>query len=226
MDGVLADFRSAFRETAGAYLGRSKAGGDGTSPITPRDLDKVWSHIAQTSNWWMRVKPYEPGEIARLYARARASRWEVFFLTKRPASGGDPVQFQTQWWLEQQGYYLPSVLTVPGSRGELANSLRLDLVVDDQLVNLADVISAGPTKAMLMLRDIDPKLEKHAIDRGIAVVTSLADVLPAVDRLEKALPLRVGKPLRLLDWFVTKKPDGPVLPLNPRIERPLPEGEA
>ena len=53
-------------------------------------------------------------EIARLYAMARASRWEVFFVTKRPPSAGDPVQFQTQWWLEQHGYYLPAVLTVPG----------------------------------------------------------------------------------------------------------------
>jgi hypothetical protein len=226
IDGVLADFRSAFRETAAACLGRSVGGGDGTSPITSREAEKVWSHIGQTSNWWMRVQPYEPAQIARLYALARASRWEVFFLTKRPASGGDPVQFQTQWWLEQQGYYLPSVLTVPGSRGELANSLRLDLVVDDQLVNCAEVISAGPTKAMLMLRDPDAKMEKHATDRGIAVVTCMAEALPAVLRLEKILPVRVGKPLRLLDWFFTKKPEQPVLPMNPRSERPLPEGKS
>src|SRR6185503_19448990 len=98
-------------------------------------------------------------------------------------------------------FFLPSVLTVPGSRGELANSLRLDLVVDDQLVNLADVISAGPTKGMLMLRDPDERLEKHALDRGIAVVTCLSEVLPMIERLQTILPTRVGKPLRLRDWF-------------------------
>ncbi len=224
IDGVLADFRTAFRDTSRACLKREIDEGERT-PLTSKDIDRVWAHIAETPNWWMTVKPYEPAQIARLYALARASRWEVFFLTKRPASGGDPVQFQTQWWLEQQGFYLPAVLTVPGSRGELANALRLDLVVDDQLVNCAEVISAGPTKTMLMLRDPDPKLEKHATDRGIGVVTCLADTLPIVQRLEKVLPTRVGKPLRLMDWFF-KKTDEPVLPMNPREERPLvgPEG--
>ena len=125
----------------------------------------------------------EPAEIARLYTLARASRWEVFFLTKRPPSAGDPVQFQTQWWLEQQGYYLPAVLTVPGSRGELANSLRLDLVVDDQLVNCAEIIGAGPTRTLLMLRDPDPSLAKHATDRGIEIRGGEALAIDAEDRV-------------------------------------------
>ena len=88
------------------------------------DIDRVWNHIGRTSNWWMRLRAYEPGEIAKLYATARLHKWEVCFLTKRPGSAGDSVQFQTQWWLEQQGFYLPSVITVPGSRGDLANALR------------------------------------------------------------------------------------------------------
>ncbi len=224
VDGVLADFRTAFRDTSRACLKRAVDANERT-PLTSKDIERVWAYIAETPNWWMTVKPYEAAQIARLYALARASRWEVFFLTKRPASAGDPVQFQTQWWLEQHGFYLPAVLTVPGSRGELANALRLDLVVDDQLVNCADVISAGPTKTMLMLRDPDAKLEKHATDRGIGVVTCLADTLPIVQRLEKVLPTRVGKPLRLVDWFF-KKTDEPILPMNPRHERPLvgPEG--
>ena len=47
-------------------------------------------------------------------------------MTKRPPSAGDSVQFQTQWWIERFGFYLPAVLTVPGSRGDVANGLRLD----------------------------------------------------------------------------------------------------
>jgi hypothetical protein len=225
VDGVLADFRSAFRVTARECLGPEAGGnnneGGKPSPLGQREVEKVWAHIARTSNWWMQVRPYEPAEIARLYAMARASRWEVFFLTKRPPSAGDPVQFQTQSWLEQQGYYLPAVLTVPGSRGELANSLRLDLVVDDQLINCAEIIGAGPTKTLLMLRDPDPTLATHATDRGIGVVTCLAEALPALVRLQEILPTRVGKPLRLMDWFA-RKPEA-TLPLNPRTERPLPE---
>jgi hypothetical protein len=223
VDGVLADFRSAFRATARECLGHAPAveGDVKAAPLAKGDVAKVWKHIAQTSNWWMKVPPHEPSEIARLYALARASRWEVFFLTKRPASAGDPVQFQTQWWLELQGFYLPAVLTVPGSRGELANAMRLDLVVDDQIVNCAEVIAAGPTRTLLMLRDPDPTLAAHATDRGIGVVRSLAETLPAIERLQEVLPTRIGKPLRLIDWFV-KKPEEEPLPLNPRAERPLP----
>jgi hypothetical protein len=225
VDGVLADFRSAFRTTARECLGRNAVdGADGSRPsaLGQPEVAKVWAHIARTPNWWMRVPPHEPAEISRLYTMARASRWEVFFLTKRPASAGDPVQFQTQWWLEQQGYYLPAVLTVPGSRGELANALRLDLVVDDQIINCAEVIAAAPARTLLMLRDPDPALAAHATDRGIGVVSCLAETLPAVVRLQEVLPRRIGRPLRLRDWFLTKQQDQS-LPLNPRVERPLPE---
>ena len=76
-------------------------------------------------------------------------------MTKRPPSAGDSVQFQTQWWIERFGFYLPAVMTVPGSRGDIANGLRLDLVLDDQLINCVEVISAAPTKAMLVLRSSD-----------------------------------------------------------------------
>ena len=65
------------------------------------------------------------------------------------------MQFQTQWWIERFGFYLPSVLTVPGSRGDVANALRLDLLVDDQLINCVEVVSASPTKAILMQRSPD-----------------------------------------------------------------------
>jgi len=220
VDGVLADFRSAFRETACRCL-RREVVEEEKAPLSTRDVRRVWDHIAETSNWWMQVRPFEPAEIARLYALARASRWEVFFLTKRPPSGGDPVQFQTQWWLEQQGFYLPAVLTVPGSRGELANSLRLDLVVDDQLINCAEIIGASPTKTLLMLREPDPTLTKIATDRGIGVVSCLAETFPVVQCFQEVLPTRVGKPLRLMDWFFRKPNE--TLPLNPRKERPLPD---
>ena len=111
-------------------------------------------------------------------------------------------------------------MTVPGSRGELANALRLDLVVDDQIVNCAEIIGAGPTKTLLMMRDADPKLDKHATDRGIGVDTTLADTLVAIERLQEVLPTRIGKPLRLKDWFLRKEEE--TLPLNPRDSRPVP----
>src|SRR5918996_5819691 len=131
VDGVVADFRTAFRSLAERELGRAAA--DAEAELSRPDVDRLWKRVAETANWWLDVPPYEPEQIARLYEHSRHSRWEVVFLTSRPASAGDSVQLQTQVWLERLGFYLPAVITTPaGARGELARSLRLDLALDDR----------------------------------------------------------------------------------------------
>jgi hypothetical protein len=208
MDGVLADFRSAFHQTAEGCLNRGvAAGGSPTAgeTLASGDVKQVWDLIGRTPNWWMEVKPYEPEQIARLHDLTRELGWEVFFLTKRPPSAGDTVQFQTQSWLERHGFYLPAVLTVPGSRGEVANGLRLDIVVDDLILNCVEIISASPAKAMLMLREPHPPTGKHATERGIGVVSTLAESIDVFERLQQTLPERRGRLMRLADWFTSPK---------------------
>jgi len=222
IDGVLADFRTAFRETARECLRREVvADSVADNSLSHVDIDRVWNHIARRANWWMTLRAYEPAEIGRLYGLARSNKWEVCFLTKRPASAGDSVQFQTQWWLEQQGFYLPAVITVPGSRGDLANALRLDVAIDDQFVNCAEIIGAGPTKALLMLRDPNPSMQRHAIDRGVGVVSTLAETLPVLQQLQELLQTQRGRMIRLSDWFRPKTAE--TLPQNPRSTRPVPD---
>jgi hypothetical protein len=225
VDGVLADFRSAFRQTAEQLLKRSVSDAVGPeqtpASLSPGDVRHVWEHIAKTDNWWMEVPAYEPAQIARLYELTRAAGWEIVFMTKRPASSGDSVQFQTQWWIERFGFYLPAVVTVPGSRGDIANGLRLDLVIDDQIINCAEVISAGNTKAVLMLRDADNVARNHATDRGIGVVSTLAEALTVLERLHDVIPRRRGQLMRLTDWFKPAAETG-ALPDNPRDVRPIP----
>jgi hypothetical protein len=225
IDGVLADFRSAFRQTAETILKRRVADADSPeqapAPLSPGDVRRVWEHIAKTQNWWMEVPAYEPAQIARLYGLMRATGWEVVFMTKRPASAGDSVQFQTQWWIERFGFYLPAVVTVPGSRGDIANGLRLDLVIDDQIINCAEVIGAGSTKAVLMLRDPDAVARAHAIDRGVGVVSTLAEAITVLERLHDVIPHKRGRLMRLADWFKPPAESHP-LPDNPRAVRPIP----
>ena len=222
IDGVLADFRTAFRDAAQECLHRDvSAESESEEPaLSHAEIDQVWTHIGRTPNWWIGVKAYEPTEIANLYALARSGKWEICFLTKRPPSAGDAVQFQTQWWLEEYGYYLPAVITVPGSRGELANALRLDLVIDDQFVNCAEVIGAGSAKALLMLREPNPAMRQHAIDRGVGVVSSLEEATPILVQLHQLLRSQRGRMLRLSEWFRPKAEE--TLPHNPRTIRPLP----
>jgi hypothetical protein len=224
IDGVLADFRTAFHETAVRCL-RHDVDDDenleSVGPLSPTDVRKVWDHIAKAPNWWMEVPAYEPDQIARLYSQMRAGGWEIFFMTKRPPSGGDSVQFQTQWWIERFGFYLPAVMTVPGSRGDLANGLRLDLVLDDQLINCVEVVSAATTKALLVLRTDDAAVRQQASNRGIGVVSTLADAINIVERLHDVLPQKRGRLMRLAEWF-TPAEEKQTLPLNPRLVRPIP----
>lgn len=224
VDGVLANFRAAFHEAAGRCLRREiEEPEDPKSPqsIQQKDVHRVWDWVAKATNWWMDLEAYEPDQIARLYSVTRAAGWEVFFMTNRPPSAGDSVQFQTQWWIERQGFYLPTVLTIPGSRGEIANGLRLDIVIDDLSMNCVDIVSASPAKALLMLRDGNRVAEDHATSRGIGVVHTLADAIGVLERLHDILPSRRGRLMRLADWF-RPATEGEVLPYNPRTIRPLP----
>jgi hypothetical protein len=227
VDGVLADFRTAFHEASRTTLGRriEPLGDPASTPaLSQDDVKRVWETVARTPNWWMTLEPYEPAQIARLYSLTRAAGWEVFFLTNRPTSAGDSVQFQTQWWIERYGFYLPSVLTIPGSRGEVANGLRLNLVVDDLLLNCIEVVGASAAKALLLLRSGDRAVETHALDRGIGVVPSLEGAIEIIQRLHAMLPSRSGRLLRLVDWF-TPRPVAEPLPPNPRVSRPLPPAQ-
>ena len=223
VDGVLANFRDAFHEAANACGIRIAEPEEPRSAqsLTQKEVKRVWEYVSKTPNWWTTLQPYEADQIARLYGLTRASGWEVFFVTNRPASAGDTVQFQTQWWIERHGFYLPAVLTVPGSRGEIANGLRLDLMVDDLVMNCVDVVGASTAKALLLLRNADQATHKHATDRGIGVVPTFGDAVTVIERLHELLPSRRGRLMRLADWFMPAEA-GDVLPHNPRATRPLP----
>ncbi len=58
------------------------------------------------------LQPTEPGAVRRVHELMMRHRWEVFFITQRPATDGDTVQRQTQRWLVEQGFDLPSVLVI------------------------------------------------------------------------------------------------------------------
>jgi hypothetical protein len=218
VDGVVADFRTAFRAVAERELG--VAPDDIERELSKSDIERLWRSVAATTNWWLDLPPYEPDQIARLYSQVRRARWEVFFMTSRPPSAGDSVQLQTQVWLERHGFLMPSVLTTPsGSRGELTRSLRLDLALDDRMVNCLEIISASNAKALMILRTpSEPRATEAAEARGIGVVPTLSQALDAIERLDELLATRRGRLVRLTDWFQVKK-DPQTLPHDPRRKR-------
>ena len=68
VDGVIADFRTAFHAAAVRCLRRDVSDSEDrqtAGPLSSEDVRKVWDYIARTQNWWMDVPPYEPDQIAR-----------------------------------------------------------------------------------------------------------------------------------------------------------------
>ena len=146
MDGVLADFATAFRNVETRLFGgtptvaaeapeveaqqeeaQNASGSAGQSPhAMRRRRDAVWNAIHRTPDFWTTLQPLDPGAVRRIHALMIRYRWEVFFITQRPATEGQTVQRQTQRWLVEQGFDLPSVLVISGSRGAAAGALRTE----------------------------------------------------------------------------------------------------
>jgi len=83
----------------------------------------------------------------------------------------------------QQGFDLPSVLVIPGSRGAAAGALRLDYHVDDSPTNCVDVKSESGTKPILIVPDADDTITASARRLGIGTARTITDCL---DILEEA----------------------------------------
>ena len=122
----------------------------------------------------------------------RERKWEVIFLTSRPETSGDTAQLQSQRWLVERGFPLPSVFVVHGSRGKIAASLQLDVLVDDRPENCLDVAIDSTARAILVWRGGEDKVPGSARQLGIGAVTSIAeclDILEALDRAEDEMGL-------------------------------------
>jgi FMN phosphatase YigB (HAD superfamily) len=212
MDGVLADFDSAFHEAEARLFGSAGAGAAGepereeeaqelatrrrggapedaaeerlvSARQTKRKRDRVWQAIQSTPNFWETLAPTDAGAVRRIHQLMLHHRWEVFFITQRPKTAGDTVQRQTQRWLVEQGFDLPSVLVLGGSRGAAAGALRLDYHVDDSPQNCLDVISDSRAKTILIVPDNDETTVASARKLGVGTARSIGE---AIDILEQA----------------------------------------
>jgi hypothetical protein len=213
MDGVLADFSSEFRafgarlfgpaEPANPHIGQRRLPGDQPETEEARQAfaqqeardrienaralrrreDKVWQAIEATPDFWTTLKPIDPGAVSRIHALMLQHRWEVFFITQRPFTEGETVQRQTQRWLVAQGFDLPTVLVLSGSRGAAAKAIRLDYHVDDNSQNCFDVIADSSAKPILIIPPGQQTAITSARRLGIGVVHRVGD---ALDVLEQA----------------------------------------
>lgn len=200
LDGVLADMDSALFNQAQTLFGdkldarqareaaRAKTAGKGEPPpltglnLSVRQQGRLWRHVGTIDNFWQSLKEIEPGAVKRLAAIAADRRWEVIFLTKRPASAGATAQVQSQRWLVSKGFERPSVYVVQGSRGRIAAALELDVVVDDRHENCYDVVVDSGARAILVWREQSQQFSAAAERLGVEVVRSVGECLDVLTR--------------------------------------------
>lgn len=216
MDGVLADFSSSFRayglrlygpdDTLGKHINQRRLPGDQPETEEARQAaaeqdarnriendralrrreDKIWQAIEATPDFWVTLKPTEEGVVRRIHDLTLRHKWEVFFITQRPWTEGDTVQRQTQRWLVQHGFDLPSVLVLSGSRGAAAKAIRLDYHVDDNSQNCFDVISDSTAKAILIAPPTHHTAIASARKLGIGVAHRITEALDVLDQATDA----------------------------------------
>jgi len=207
MDGVLANFSSAFHEVEVRLFGggrpiraelpeeaeerqsgQSATGtlGAGSGDDTRGRSEAIWNAIRSTPSFWTTLKPLDPTAVRRIRDEMIRHRWEVFFITQRPETVGETVQRQTQRWLLAQGFDVPSVLVIGGSRGAAAKALRLDYHVDDSPQNCLDVMSEGHAKPILIVPSGNEAITRRARSLGIGVAKNIGECLDILDQVSVA----------------------------------------
>ena len=176
--------------------------------MTTRQQRRLWRHIGSIESFWESLAEIEPGAVARVATAARDRRWEVIFLTKRPDSAGATAQVQSQRWLEANGFTLPSVYVVQGSRGRIADALGLDIVVDDRPENCLDVVVDSKARAILVWREEEKLLPVAARRLGIGVVKSVRDCLDILTQVDSAPQDKPGVVDRVMRLLGLKEPAG------------------
>ena len=167
-----------------------------------RRRDLVWQEIQDTPDFWTTLKPLDPTAVRRIHEMMVEHRWEVFFITQRPATEGDTVQRQTQRWLVEQGFDLPSVLVIAGSRGAAAGALRLDYHVDDSAKNCIDIKSESGAKPLLIVDPADDVTAISARRLGIGTAHTIDECLTILEEASanRTQPNLLHRLAKLVGW--------------------------
>jgi hypothetical protein len=220
MDGVLADMDTALAKLAEAEFGISAASVANLAPatstaaepgakpadaapeaaaypssailerLTSRQQSRLWQRVTETRNFWETLDEIEPGTIRRIQDLAYHLRWEVLFVTQRPATAGRTTQVQSQRWLHKHGFDLPAVYTTRGSRGVMAAALSLDAHLDDRLENAVDIATDSRASSILVWRDdvSFAHVQMNARKLKIAAVKTVKDALDTLVEADKSGP--------------------------------------
>lgn len=164
LDGVLADFNSAFIELI------IKVTGEDRFPPRPFDIPTwhypqfygysaevmnvehgpVWHAVRASKTFWELLYPYEwTADMLDELASRRAHGDDIYFITDRP---GTRAKEQTEHWLHWMGFDDATVL-ISGQKDLCARALRLEAYIDDRFENAEKVGKSSPeTRTFLLSR--------------------------------------------------------------------------
>lgn len=169
--------------------------------LTSREYSYLWSHVRKVENFWETLKEVEPGALARFSELARARAWEVIFITQRPGSLGSTAQLQSARWLVANGFELPSIYVMNGSRGALASILKLDAFIDDRGENCIDIATESRTLPLLLWRGPRETAPPGAARMKIHTVFSFSEALDCLEALADARNQPTGLMAKLKQAF-------------------------
>ena len=184
VDGVLADFNSAYRRLCIEMSGRDlfPPEDDPTYPAvwgypeyygyTDEEVAQVWKRIEADPDFWFNLNPL-PGmaQVANLYWRGH----DLYFISQRV---GETAKRQTEQWLIAYSVSVPTVL-ITGRKGSIVRDLRLDAYIDDRLSNVQNVARmAWDTRVFLLDA---PYNRVKPSQRRYTRVSSVADMLAQVN---------------------------------------------
>jgi 5'(3')-deoxyribonucleotidase len=178
IDGVLADFNSAFIALIVKHTGKD------LFPPRPFDIP-IWNYpqhfgytdaevnecfdlVKKDSMFWLNLRPY-----AGTYDVLRGLYFDyLYFITDRP---GVDTKYQSEEWLKEHGLEdTPTVLVSP-NKGLLAKCLKLDYYIDDKVENCIDVLQQSPdTKCYMQARTWN-----HPV-RGVTRVFNMYEFLEGI----------------------------------------------
>ena len=158
--------------------------------------------IENTPDFWTTLEPLDPGAVARIHELSLRYIWEFFFVTQRTATAGETVQRQTQRWLAEQGFDLPSVIVLSGSRGRAIHALSIDYHVDDSTQHCLDVVADAAARTILVSAAASDGAVEGARKMGIAPAATVAQALEILEQatLARTNPSMLQRLSALVGW--------------------------
>jgi len=181
VDGVLADFNSAFIQRVIDVTGRD------LFPARPFDIpcwnypqhygytevevSTVWTNIKTDSTFWLSLLDYpQTRSLLESLRNIQTAGTEIYFITARP---GVRVKEQTEGWLLYMGFEFPTVL-ISSAKGLCARALDLTHYIDDRWENVVDVRQYSPTTSVSLLTQ-PWNVENSASAQGVRRIASVLE---------------------------------------------------